>query len=1029
MTVTEPGDIVKYTFGDSYANNEGWLLQTETDSLSGQVQKVVTNTYLTEDQVANQAFPPNVGQSVLGNYKNPMVGRLRPVVSTVTVQDGDTYTHQNVAFDVFARPNQVNKYNNVAGQVALEDQTTYYDDLMHWVLGQIQQVVNMQTGETEIQRVYDPATALMKSQSRFGEPLLSYTYFPAGQPAAGQLASFTDGNNQTTTLGNYYRGIPQLIGYPDNTSQSATVDDYGEIISVTDQASHTTQYSYTSSGWPYQIIYPTGDEVAWLPKTFAFAYITAAERGISSGHWRRTVSTGNATEVTYFDAMLRPLLSDSSIAGTTGSDITSANSYDWRGLTTFASYPIGGAPDLSAITSGTSTTYDTLGRVSQIQRDSELGTLTTTMSYLSGAGKKVTDPNSNVSTTYYQVFDEPSYNAPIKVQVAGAFNPNLTTQVINRDVYGNPLSITQSGPYNGTETDSVTKTLTYDNYHRLCRTTEPESANTVMGYDGANNLQWSAAGLSISGMGCGQDQVADTAKTTFTYYPTNRLWTVVPPTGTQSTQYHYTAVGDMDSAISGTSTWGGTYNFRGMLTGESLQVVSQNAWTLGYAHDAYGSVSLIRYPNGENVSYAPDALGRATQVGGYASAIGYWPNGQVKQFVFGNGTAYVTEQNARQLLSNFTYGTAGGTNLSEDLLYDPDGNITHVNDLANGPRTKTFGYDGLNRLISAVAPGLWGTESYQYDPLNNLRTRVSAGQTLVYNYDPTNRLQSITQAGSTLDSFGYDNRGNEIGRNANSLVFDQKDQLTLIQGYGSYQYDASGRRTTKTLVDGSSIYSFYNHGGQLMFQHQPAAAVDVNFIYLGSKQIAHESIPLPPASAPFITVPSASPSGSYTINWSVVPATTYYVLQENQYTIALPHGIALGNGQWTNVQNGSATSWNATGKGGGGYGYQVQACNAVGCGPWSSIGMIAVGIPAAPTNARIVSGVSSTGATTYTAEWDAVPGASKYELQVPGMIQLTYNGPATSYLVTTNIKPGTFNLNACNSAGCSDWVTVALSAN
>ncbi len=56
VIVTEPGDIIKYTFGDAYARNEGWLLQTETDGLDGTVKKVVTNTYLTEDQVAGSLF-------------------------------------------------------------------------------------------------------------------------------------------------------------------------------------------------------------------------------------------------------------------------------------------------------------------------------------------------------------------------------------------------------------------------------------------------------------------------------------------------------------------------------------------------------------------------------------------------------------------------------------------------------------------------------------------------------------------------------------------------------------------------------------------------------------------------------------------------------------------------------------------------------------------------------------------------------------------------------------------------------------
>src|SRR6185312_16991624 len=96
---------------------------------------------------------------------------------------------------------------------------------------------------------------------------------------------------------------------------------YGDILSVTDQLGHTTSYSYNAVGWPSQISYPTGDEVAWYPKNYTFAYVAGAERGIPGGHWRRTITTGNDIEVTYFDAMMRPLLSDSSIAGTAGSDI------------------------------------------------------------------------------------------------------------------------------------------------------------------------------------------------------------------------------------------------------------------------------------------------------------------------------------------------------------------------------------------------------------------------------------------------------------------------------------------------------------------------------------------------------------------------------------------------------------------------------------------------------------------------------------------------------------------------------------
>jgi len=830
--VAQPdGSTVRHTFSNKYDYTESQLLQEDyyAGTVTGTPIRSTSYSYAPPN---TSPLPNSAGLNYQPYMNFGQSSQYSPMSKRVITQEGDTYTWLAEAFDTYANVTMVKRSNSIAGQSAIEEQTSYLYDTSLWVLGLPQTVTNVTTGETEFNYGYNSLDQL-QSRSHFGEFMMSYTY-----DSAGQLASFTDGNNHTTTLSNYYRGIPQSIGYPDTTSQTLVVDDFGQITSITDQASHTTHYGYDAMGRITEIDYPAGDSVAWYSKYFVYDYVPTAERGIAAGHWRRTTTLGSAKTITYFDAELRPVLSDVS----NGNDhTTTATAYDWKGQTAFASYPVSGQPDLGNVTTGTHHTYDALGRLKQAQEDSELGLLTTTTDYPGSASVRVTDPKTKVTTTYYQVFDEPVYKDPIQVNA-----PAGISQSITRDLYGNPTAITQSGSY-GAENDSVTKTLIYDTYHRLCRTTEPESGSTVMAYDGANNLQWSAQGLSITGNGCGQDQVAAAIQTARTYDPMNRVLTITPPSGTQSTAYSYYPQGTIKTAISGVASQMFYYNTRDLLTSQTLSIAGTNySWGIGYNYDSYGHVNAVGYPaaNGvsEGVAYNPDALGRAAQVGGYVSGITYFPNGQVAGFNYGNGASYVAQQNARQLLKNFTYGVGSSLNVSEDFTYDGDGNITNVNDLVNGQRTKAFGYDDLNRLTSATANNLYGAESYTYDALNNLRTRLTAGTTLTFNYDAANHLANVMQGATLTTSYGYDAQGNRNslsnGGTTTRYTFDAENQLLQVPGLENYAYDAAGRRVAKTTTSGISTYYFYDQAGQLMYQYEPATATATNYIYLGTKLVS-----------------------------------------------------------------------------------------------------------------------------------------------------------------------------------------------
>ncbi|MBT2143982.1 MULTISPECIES: hypothetical protein [unclassified Rhodanobacter] len=994
------GRAVRNTFSNRFDETEGQLQRTEY--YSGAVGTTLLRSEASQYAASNAGLWPSVyGYNLQSRMNLAVVERQAPLNQRVITQDGDSYTWQAESFNAYAQVTQTKRFNSIVGQGAVQEQTTYLNDLPHWVLGLPLQTDNLTTGETVSRNVYDLAKVTLKERWRFDQKLMSYTF-----DGAGQLASFTDGNTNTTSLSNYKRGIPLTIGYPDTRTQSLIVDDFGQITSITDQAGSTMSYSYDAVGRLKQISYPSGDEQAWYPSVFTYDYVTAAERGIGANHWRRTVSKGNARMVTYFDALLRPVLSDSYISGVAGSTTSGLTTYDPKGQKTFTSYPSASALNFtttpaSAGIAGSTSSYDALGRLIQTRQDSELGVLTTSTAYLSGARRQVTDPKGKVTTTSYQVFDQPSYDAVTKVQA-----PENVTQDIIRDLYGNPLSIQQSGLY-ATQSVDVTKTLIYDSYHRLCRTTEPESGSTVMAYDNANNLAWSAEGLAITGTGCGQEQVA-TGKITRSYDAMNRLLTLSPPVGTQGTVYTYDALGNMASATSGLSLWTASRNKRGQLTGESLQLTGQSAWAIGYAHDAYGSVSLIHYPDGENVSYAPDALGRATQVGSYATGLTYFPDGEVKDFVYGNGAVYAAEKNARQLVSNFSYGQGATPVLSEDYTYDANGNIIKVDDLASGPRTKVFGYDALNRLSSAQATGLWGTESYTYDPLNNIRTRIAGGQTLTYNYNTLNQLGSISGgAGST---FVYDNRGNVINKNGANLVFDQKNQLTQIPGYGDYAYDAAGRRVMKTPAGGGApTYYFYNQAGQLLYQVNPGTGKTSNFVYLGRKLLAHnESLHLvAPGAVSFDTNPN---NGSYTVSWGAVPGATSYLLQES-----------ANGGGWTTVYSGSAASKALSGKAGGSYVYRAEGCVVATCGAWTTSATLGV-TPALPT----VTVPSGTINGTYTVSWTAPASTTSYDVQERldggGWTTIASNTVATSISrAGTTSGSYTYQVSAKNAHGTRGW--------
>lgn len=996
----------RYTFSNRFDASESLLLQS--DFFSAGDTSAVVRTEASQYALPNAdgsspwPWPATLGRSQILAVNADQMGRLTPVTTRTIVQDGDTYTWTAQSFDAFANPVQVRRGNTIAGQSPFVESTSYLNDPALWVLGLPTQVTNLSgtTAETESLNTYN-ALDLLQSRARFGQTLMSYTY-----DGAGQLATYTDGNGHTTSLSGYQRGLPTLVTYPDQSTERIGVSDFGEVASLTDQAGNTTSYAYDSMGRIAQISYPAGDSVAWAPKVFSYAFVSTAERGVDANHWRRIVTQGVHADATYFDALLRPMVTGHWRTSDSGMQTTTVTAHDWRGNVTFQSYPVDGSPDFNGVTSGITTNYDALSRVVQSIQPSETGAaLTTTTSYLSGARKQVTDPNGNVVTTAYQVFDEPTLDHAVIVQA-----PEGVTQSITRDVYGNPTQIAQGG---------IVKTFVYDAFHRLCRSVEPETGSTVTAYDAANNVLWTAEGQSITGTAtCGNDQVAASAQVMRAYDALNRVTQVTYPGTTPASVFTYTPTGkELTEATDGT-VWTFAYDKRDLPTAQSLSV-DGHVWPVGFGYDANGALAAMTYPDGKAVPFSPDAYGRATQAGAYATAATYFPDDQLQHATLGNGTEYLGQRNARNLLSDFTFSRGGTFQVSEGLSYDNDANITGVADLVDGTtRNRSFQYDGLNRLKSATA-SLYGTETYAYDALNNIVSTASGGSTNTYTYDGNNLLRGIS-GGNVSRTFAYDVRGNVTQNGGAQYTFDEANRLTSVVGVDTYRYDAEGRRVKATATNGAITYSLYSHDGQLLWQFDPAANSGTDYIYLGKKLVAKAVNVLVPGAAPALTAPAnAQANTAYAVTWTAVPATTSYELQEQ------PDG-----GSWTDVASPTQLSQSITHSAAGVFHYQVRACNAGGCGPWSATATTNVSpppsAPAAPAavTATLAGDLSSIGV-----GWTASATATSYGVQQSvngGAWSNLYSGTATS---TSVAQPGdgthVYQAHACNANGCSAWVPSA----
>lgn len=806
VTVRKPdSSSVRYTFGTRYFVDEGKLTNVQTFASNGLLIQDVRNSY-----ALNPSNPPYAREAGSSGpaFADDFADTYRtPRTQTVTYVNGDYFTNTVNSFDEFVREVSVTRSNSTGS--SRSDFTGYYDNLTRWVLGQVKTQTNGDTGMIESAVDFDPIYDKPARIYSFGLLQRSMKY-----SLDGTLASVSNGNDETTTVSQWKRGAPQLIRFPDNNAQSAEIDDDGLVRSVTDELSNKIKYDYDPAGRLAGVTWPERDTVAWAPKIISYTQLVSSELGVPVGSWRMRLNEGNHQRSIYYDARLNPTLTEEKDTATGVSRYVN-RSYDFEGRTVFESYPSASPFSKAGITR----IYDALGRPRQIQTSD--GATLSKIDYLFGNRRQVTDASRNVTTTSYQGFDQPTYDKPLIIAA-----PEGQTTSYSRSVFGEVLSATRSG--NGAY---VTETSVYDSYHRLCKVMRPESGQRIVAFDAASRMIWSAAGMTVgttSNTDCSYSAVSDSEKTQYKYDKRSRVNLIDYADSSGDVKRDYDDAGHLKSVSNPTATWTYTYNKRGLVESQTLDLSAASSpkkLMMGTGYDALGHVANETFPDSSTVVYAPNAWGEDSKIGSFATITERHPTGAIRFASFQNGLRFSTTLDGRQRLESQVVG--GLQSLT--YQYNDDSELISVTDLVDGADSAIFTYDGLHRL--KTANGLWGNYTYGYDAVGNLRTR-SGSNALTYDYDTGNRLKSVS--GAALRNYGYDNRARVTSDGRLTFAWNQADQITGAPNKAIYAYDGNGKRAQTTLAQTGAVeYAFYDIAGKLRFTQK--GAVTTTYIDMDGK--------------------------------------------------------------------------------------------------------------------------------------------------------------------------------------------------
>jgi RHS repeat-associated protein len=790
-------------------------------------KEIISDTgILREESYTNIWEPSNFGwDGLTGGRLEFFAERPRHVTKVVAQQDGDTFTTES-QFNIsrtspaysFGNPTQKTVYSNVSTSPRIFEYT-YEHQLTNWILNLPK--TTAVNGRQLVEYFYN-TDGQKTSQSRYTQP----NYFTFSYNADGTPYRVTDALGRISQAKYWTRGTPQeikkAVGTVDEVTIEQTVDDNGWVTSQTDAKNNTTSYSHDAMGRMIQLN-PSGG--FWVNTDIDYSFPP-------DGGAVQTITKGQAKTTITYDSMFRPVLERSQATDTAWSSYVNTK-YDAMGRKVFTSFSSISATEADGI----SQAFDALGRPTETRVN---GALTSTTSYSAGHQTTVLDALGQAT-----IYTDNGFGERINI-----LQPEGVNTEIVRDVWGNPVRVTQSGASGGYPV-AETQHYVYDDQNRLCDHYTPESGSTRYSYTAANEVEIVSKGHDRA-TSC---QVPNGALRSIESYDAlgRSIRTHYPNWATPDVYRYYDGNGQITRLVRGAFSdehaWfdqgdvveqAYSYNEIGLLESERTRVdgrtflqthdYNENGFLEStdrtYRNHAWGAGELYQ----TFVNYAPDGLGRVGDVTAngvsIASDATYHPNGALHMLDYGNASTYLMELDPRQRPERATTNSAYGALLDYAYTYDANSRILTADDIATPSQNRSFTYDAIGRVATAQGPWNIATSpaapqasaSFTYDALGNLRTRTLGARAFTYNYNAKNQLSSHTDTGGETRNLRYDTRGNIDRIGYQYLLHNAAGRPRFISGSrpdttnGVFRYDGHGRRikAVSQLAGESGPTTHYN---------------------------------------------------------------------------------------------------------------------------------------------------------------------------------------------------------------------------